>query len=147
MEQDASIVYSELNILIIKSILLFIINYMSVIGSDLASLLGESVITSKTIDLCPSHSMPKELFHFKSKSTGCQKCFITQQINFAELVDARVFCTKIMERYICVLDNATYMPCEHVQKEKEYGLPWRCAFKDELNTLVKDLRKRVMEVS
>ena len=77
--------------------------------------------------------------------TGCQKCFITSQINIAELVEARVFCTKMMERYIYVLDNATYMPCEHIQKEKEYGFPWRSAFKVELNTLVGELQKRVME--
>ena len=30
------------------------------------------------------------------------------------------------------MDNATYMPCEHIQKEKQYGIPWRTAFKREL---------------
>ena len=50
-----------------------------------------------------------------------------------------------MQRYICILDNATYMPCEHIQKEKEYGIPWRSVFKVELASLVGELKKRVME--
>jgi len=44
-----------------------------------------------------------------------------------------------MERFINALDKATYMPVEFYQKENEYGLEWRKAFKLELNRLVVDL--------
>ena len=71
---------------------------------------------------------------------------MAEKINFKELQEARSYCSKMMERYICILDNATYMQCEHIQKEKEYGIPWRSAFKTELNELVLDLQKRTMEV-
>ena len=43
-----------------------------------------------------------------------------------------------------MLDNATYMPCEHIQKEKEYGIPWRTAFKKELETMIDALAKRTV---
>ena len=43
-----------------------------------------------------------------------------------------------------MLDNATYMPCEHIQKEKEYGIPWRSAFKKELETMIDGLAKRTV---
>ena len=41
-----------------------------------------------------------------------------------------------MQRFVILLDNAAYMPLEHVQKEKEYGIPWRSAFKAELETFL-----------
>ena len=41
----------------------------------------------------------------------------------------------LMERYVTLLDNATYMPIEHIQKEKEYGIPWRTTFKQEVLAL------------
>ena len=30
------------------------------------------------------------------------------------------------------------MPVEHIQKEKEYGVVWRSAFKEEIRTLLKE---------
>ena len=42
-----------------------------------------------------------------------------------------------MQRWITLLDNATYMPVEHIQKEKEYGIKWRTAFKDEMTEMLK----------
>ena len=43
-----------------------------------------------------------------------------------------------------LLDNATYMPCEHIQKEKEYGIFWRTAFKRELQGFADSLFKRLI---
>ena len=43
-----------------------------------------------------------------------------------------------------MLDNATYMPCEHIQKEKEYGILWRSAFKKELEFMIDALAKRTV---
>ncbi len=34
------------------------------------------------------------------------------------------------------------MPCEHIQKEKEYGIPWRTAFKKELQAFTDSTCKR-----
>ena len=36
------------------------------------------------------------------------------------------------------------MPCEHIQKEKEYGIPWRSAFKAELQTFANVTYKRLV---
>ena len=115
---------------------------MSQLGNDLASLLGESVSTQKTVDLCEQHGKPKEYFHFDSKCIGCEKCFKEKDIHKTDCTSARDWCTKMMERYIDVLDNATYMPCEHIQKEKEYGITWRSAFKAQLHELINDLHLR-----
>ena len=43
-----------------------------------------------------------------------------------------------------LLDNATYMPCEHVQKEKEYGIPWRTEFKKELRGFADSCYRRLV---
>ena len=43
-----------------------------------------------------------------------------------------------------LLDNATYMPCEHKQKEKEYGIPWRSAFKKEVHSFADLAYKRMV---
>jgi hypothetical protein len=61
-----------------------------------------------------------------------------------EVVDAETHCKCIMDRYFTLLDNITYMKHEHIQKEKEYGITWRSAFKIELNRTSKDLHKRVI---
>ena len=36
------------------------------------------------------------------------------------------------------------MPCEHKQKEKEYGIPWRSAFKKELYEFADSTHKRLV---
>jgi len=37
------------------------------------------------------------------------------------------------------------MPCEHIQKEKEYGIPWRSAFKKELLSFADSTHKRLVD--
>ena len=49
-----------------------------------------------------------------------------------------------MDRFFTLLDNITYMKHEHIQKEKEYGITWRSAFKVELYRISNDLHKRVI---
>ena len=68
----------------------------------------------------------------------------TPGIDIEQCVLARDYCQTIMQRYITLLDNATYMPCEHVQKEKEYGIPWRSAFKAEMEVMIDALAKRTI---
>lgn len=58
-------------------------------------------------------------------------------------MQARAYCDAVMQRYITLLDNATYMPSEHIQKEKEYGITWRTAFKKELAALVSSLTEKL----
>ena len=78
------------------------------------------------------YNQPKEYFSLKLKETMCKGYIEEHNIDPDTVVDAREYCQGIMQRYITLLDNATYMPCEHIQKEKEYGIPWRSAFKAEL---------------
>ena len=48
----------------------------------------------------------------------------------------------MMQRFVTLLDNATYMLPEYIQKEKEYGIPWRAAFKKELLEFADETYKR-----
>jgi hypothetical protein len=52
-----------------------------------------------------------------------------------------------MDRFFTLLDNVTYMKHEHIQKEKEYGIPWRSAFKVELYEISQALHARTMSES
>jgi len=49
-----------------------------------------------------------------------------------------------MDRFFTLLDNVTYMKHEHIQKEKEYGIAWRSAFKAELFEISASLHARTM---
>ena len=53
------------------------------------------------------------------------------------LCDSRNFCHDQMMRWVALLDNATYMPVEHIQKEREFGIKWRSAFNEEMIALLK----------
>ena len=81
---------------------------------------------------CVTHSMNKEHFYFKTRMTYCSSCLIEKQIKRGDCMDSRKFCAAMMHRFTTLMDNATCMPVEHIQKEKEYGIPWRSAFKVEL---------------
>ena len=61
-----------------------------------------------------------------------------------ELVEAQDYCMKVMQRYIDILDDATYMPTEYFQKEKEYGIPWRSAFRAHLEQTVRIVAKKAL---
>ena len=90
------------------------------------------------------YGQPKEFFSLSLKETMCKGYMEENKIDPNSVVDAREYCQKIMQRYITLLDNATYMPCEHIQKEKEYGIPWRSAFKKELEVMIDALAKRTV---
>ena len=36
------------------------------------------------------------------------------KLDVKKCVNARDYCDNVMQRYIEVLDNATFMPCEHI---------------------------------
>ena len=78
------------------------------------------------------------------KKLGCSQEMEQAKISLDDCVNARKFCDQIMQRYIVVLDNATFMPCEHIQKEKEYGIIWRSAYKEELNKMIDAVSKRLV---
>ena len=44
--------------------------------------------------------------------------------------DSRKKCHELMLKWINLLENATYMPVEHIQKEREYSIMWRTSFKN-----------------
>ena len=94
--------------------------------------------------MCPDYNAPKEFFHPASRQTYCAQALVDKQIERAECIPARQYCQSIMQRYVTLLDNATYMPCEHIQKEKEYGIPWRTAFKRELFAFADSTYKRLV---
>ncbi len=67
-----------------------------------------------------------------------------QKFDTNKCISSREYCDKVMFRYITLLDNVTFMPSEHIQKEKEYGITWRTAFKKELNSLVDGISKKLI---
>lgn len=109
----------------------------------MSEITGNSSTSSKVVELS-SFGNPKEFFHPASKKLGCAEEMVRDRMSLSECRDAREYCDSIMQRYIVVLDNATFIPCEHIQKEKEYGIIWRSAFKAELQTLINDVAKKLM---
>lgn len=85
------------------------------------------------------------MFHPSTRVLGCEKCFSSQSIPAKELVNAREYCDQVMQRYINILDDATYMPNEHIWKEKEYGIPWRTEFKLKLAEIINKLAKKALD--
>ena len=102
-----------------------------------------SSTTTKTIDMSP-HGNPREWFHPGRKFIGCAEEMDKQGLSLSDCVNARAYCEGIMGRYIALLDFATFMPSEHIQKEKEYGITWRTAFKKELSDLVGIVVKKLI---
>lgn len=104
---------------------------------------GTSSDTVKVVEMS-SFGNPKQYFSLSDRKLGCHEEMKQANINLDECVNARTYCDEVMQRYIVVLDNATFMPCEHIQKEKEYGIIWRSAFKAELYTLIDSVSKRLI---
>ena len=104
---------------------------------------GTSSDTVKVVEMS-SFGNPKQYFRLTDRKLGCHEEMKQAKVELTECVDARTFCDSVMQRYIVVLDNATFMPCEHIQKEKEYGIIWRSAFKAELHQLIDTVSKRLI---
>lgn len=98
---------------------------------------------AKVIDMS-EYGNPKEFFMIGRKFLGCIEQMEMQQFSLSDCVQARAYCDAVMLRYIVLLDNATFMPSEHIQKEKEYGITWRTAFKQELKNLVEVVTRKLM---
>jgi hypothetical protein len=98
---------------------------------------------SKTMDFS-AHGNPREFFHTARKFLGCAEEIEKQGLSLTDCVNARAYCEGVMHRYISLLDSATFMPSEHIQKEKEYGITWRTAFKKELADLVAVVIKKLI---
>ena len=45
----------------------------------------------------------------------------------------------VCDRWATVVDNVRYLEVEHRHKEKEYGIKWRTAFKEELDKSYEEL--------
>ena len=86
---------------------------------------------NKAFDESP-HGNPREFYHMGRKFLGCVTEIEKQGLNLGECVQARLYCENVMKRYVTLLDTCTFMPSEHMQKEKEYGITWRSAFKQEV---------------
>lgn len=85
----------------------------------------------KPVPICDAHSIAKEFVHLQSRTHGCQQCMVDAGRELSNCVNARDYCDAMTTRFIVLLDAATFMKHEHIQKEKEYGITWRSAFKTE----------------
>ena len=91
---------------------------------------------------CPLHA-PRllEYYSFELKKCMCSQCIADNNIDKKTLVSIKSLCQDLLQRWIQLLDNATYMPGEHIQKEKEYGIKWRSAFKEEMRLMLSEERE------
>ena len=117
---------------------------MSSADKLLSTLTGsEKTSLSKTVDLS-KFGQAREYFKLQKRFLGCPDEMAEQKIPLSECMSSREYCDKVMYRYITLLDNATFMPSEHIQKEKEYGITWRTAFKRQLKDLVDEIAKKLI---
>ena len=77
-----------------------------------------------------------EYFSKSLKKSMCAQCVFEGKIERDTLSDSRKLIQDLMQRWINLIDNATYMPCEHIQKEKEFGIRWRTAFKKGVGEII-----------
>ena len=83
-----------------------------------------------------------EFFSLELNKTMCRGYAEENKIEIDTLLNSQDYCQSVMKRYIHLLDKATYMPVEHIQKEREYGVTWRTAFKKEMKELIDNMVKR-----
>ena len=57
------------------------------------------------------------------------------------MIDKKVDVTDILGQWSKIFDKAKYLKSEHDLKEKEYGIPWRSAYKTVILSIVLDLEK------
>ena len=79
--------------------------------------------------------------------TMCRGYAEDNKIDIETLVSAKDYCQSVIMRYLHLLDKATFMPAEHIQKEREYGIIWRTAFKRELKELTDAMVQRCVSQS
>ena len=83
---------------------------------------------------CPKH--PNRHIEYFSVEMGyglCPSCvYEVEGLEKSSLADAKKTCTDLLARWVNLIDNATYMPVEHLFKEKDFGIRWRSAFKEEM---------------
>ena len=100
--------------------------------------------TTKQVNVDPEFGGNLTYFHVASRQLYSEESIAAKKMKKSDLVSARDYCNAMMKRYINLLDNATYMPSEHVQKEKEYGIQWRTAFKREMIAFADAVHKRMI---
>ena len=66
--------------------------YSSAGDKDLASMSN----TTKQISMCEIYNQPKEYFHYPTRQTLCAQRLVDLQLDRADCVDARAFCTSMM---------------------------------------------------
>ena len=60
------------------------------------------------------------------------------------MVQAEHFCDEILNRWKRLANWAKYLSPEHEQKEREYGIPWRSAFKVEAKKELKEIKIKLL---
>jgi len=88
---------------------------------------------------CPKHpNRHIEYFSVELEKGLCPSCVYEEdEIDKTTLSSAKTMCDDMMKRWVNLIDNATYMPIEHLFKEKDFGIRWRTAFKAEIKEQLK----------
>ena len=89
---------------------------------------------------CGEHGKDKVYIDTINKKTLCPDCGEDTQ----RLRRVDEYCLEALVHWRELRGWARYLEVEAMQKEKEYGIPWRSAFKLELKDSVEQLRQRQM---
>ena len=98
--------------------------------------------STKRVTTDEKYKQPMEFFSMELNKTMCRGYAEDNNIKVETLLNASDYCQSVMMRYIHLLDKATFMPAEHIQKEREYGIIWRSAFKREMKELIEGMVAR-----
>ncbi len=73
----------------------------------------------------------------------CEKCVVDYKMNASALFSTVQYCNDTYDAWKRLENQTKYLSAEHDQKEKEYGIPWRSAFKKEINSSLQILRLKI----
>eukprot|EP00347_Sterkiella_histriomuscorum_P000466 403375749 len=96
---------------------------------------------------CPSHSDYNLLYlDTNYGSTYCDQCISANKTNVLDFKNLNEHCKEQYEQWKKLNNQARYLSSEHDQKEKEYGIAWRSAFKIEINKALLQLRMKLFGI-
>lgn len=66
-------------------------------------------------------------------------CVEAFKLDASQLLKSDEYCDKVIREWKVLVDWVKYLTPEHQQKEREYGIPWRSAFKQEMHICLQNL--------
>ncbi|CDW79693.1 UNKNOWN [Stylonychia lemnae] len=102
--------------------------------------LGQNIRFQK----CQWHQDQNQVYYNSdTRVSYCDTCIASDKVNVNELIVSTKYCQEAYDNWKKLLNQSQYLSSEHEQKEKEYGIPWRSAFKVEIRSALSHLKHRL----